>query len=113
MRASVSTAALQASWGSDASGARTAVFVSTIEVPPCEIGARAYYSSTNKLFIWINARAEQAASLTLSSQMAGVPHDPTATTPHRHRDRLNPRRSLRRKTRAVDPRDRQAAHRPC
>src|ERR1700682_5276711 len=57
MRASVSTCALQAAWGLDPSGARTAVFVSTIKVPPCEIGDRAYYILTNKLFVSINARA--------------------------------------------------------
>src|SRR6202171_3144290 len=57
MRASVSTCALQAAWGFNASGARTAVFVATIKVPPCEIGDRAYYISTNKLFVSINARA--------------------------------------------------------
>src|ERR1700682_1339475 len=57
MRASVSTCALQAAWGFNASGARTAVFVATIKVPPCDIGDRAYYISTNKLFVSINARA--------------------------------------------------------
>src|ERR1700735_1994044 len=57
MRASVSTTALQAAWGLDASGPRTAVFVSTIKVPPCEIGDGAYYISTNKLFVSIKARA--------------------------------------------------------
>src|ERR1700730_9860770 len=69
MRASVSTSALQAAWGFNASEARTAVFVSTIEVPPCDIAGRAYHISTNRLFVATNARAVRP--LTLSSP--GVP----------------------------------------
>src|ERR1700676_1202498 len=111
MRATASTTALQAGGGLEAPRARKEFFVSTIKVPPCDIGDRAYHISTNKLFVTINARA--ISPFDPFPPGSRSTHDPTETTPHRPRDRLDPRRPLRRKARALDPRDRQAAHRPC